>query len=83
MKDELNVDMTRGITRWFAQEKNYVNIENLVESPFHRLKRQTHKAVDVFLNFFHRFSNTFRQNFELKTCRKSATKRNQDLVLDV
>ena len=22
MKDELNVDMTRGITRWFAQRKN-------------------------------------------------------------
>ena len=75
MKEELNVDMTRGITQWFAQEKELLPIENLVDQPvFHRLPWvEILRAVDVFLNFFHRLSNTLRQNFELKTCGKSTT----------
>jgi len=34
MKDELNVDMTRGITRWFAQEKNYFPSRTWSISPY-------------------------------------------------
>jgi hypothetical protein len=61
--------------------KELLPIENLVDQPvFHRLPGvEILRAVDVLLNFFHRLSNTLRQNFELKTCGKSATKLESEL----